>query len=107
MEWQPISTAPKDGTRIIAKRTEVGSAFDARRLAGKLYTMKRKTWWGKTSHLKLFGWCYGRYPENVELWLPTHWIPTMPADPTWLSDLPEVMYPNEIPLFNKNAMDDC
>jgi len=67
--WQPIETAPKDGTRFTGRRTSVA------RYTGKLLYQKRKTWFGKTSHIPLYGWCHGRDPENIDLWQPTHWKP--------------------------------
>lgn len=35
---------------------------------------KRITWWGKASHVPIYGWCFGQ-GENVDLWEPTHWQP--------------------------------
>ena len=62
--WHPIDTAPRDGTRIIARRNpeDVG---------GK----GRVTWFGKTSHVPLYGWCIGTDPENIDLWRPDEWRP--------------------------------
>ncbi len=57
-DWQDISTAPKDGTVFL----------------GKMGYTKRKTHWGKTSHIPLFGWCFGKV-EDVDIWEPTHWKP--------------------------------
>lgn len=31
----------------------------------------RLTWWGKTSHAPLYGWCHGDDPEDIDLWSPT------------------------------------
>lgn len=59
-EWRPISSAPKDGTRIMGSR-DIHEA--------------RVTWWGKTSHVPLYGWCYGDDPENIDLWEPDEWQP--------------------------------
>lgn len=55
--WERIESAPKDGTRFYAK-------------SGSL---KRLTWWGKASHVPLYGWCHGPDPENIDLWAPSHW----------------------------------
>ena len=75
-EWRDISTAPRDGTRIIGRQREVGKLSDGpRRIMGKLYYLRRITWFGKTSHVPLYGWCYGKDVENVNLWNPTHWMP--------------------------------
>ncbi len=60
MEWQPIETAPKDGTRFIGWNRE---------------NRKRKTWHGKVSHVPIYGWCWGRDVEDIDLWNPTHWKP--------------------------------
>lgn len=66
-DWQPIETAPKDGTRIIGiMRGGVPGRY--------IYT-RRKTYWGKTSHVPLYGWNYGRDVEDQNLWHPTHWKP--------------------------------
>lgn len=66
--WRDIATAPKDGTRFIGR----GAVVDRR--TGKLrHYLKRKTWFGKASHVPLYGWCHGRHVENIDLWQPTHW----------------------------------
>ena len=69
MRWQPIETAPRDGTRIMA-RGPAGNVIRPQ--------VRRQTWWGKTSHVPLYGWCWMRHAqdfENVDLWNPTHWRP--------------------------------
>lgn len=68
-EWQPIETAPRDGTRFVARglvTTKGGRRTRA---------LRRVTWFGKTSHVPLYGWCHGRDVENIDLWQPTHWRP--------------------------------
>jgi hypothetical protein len=38
----------------------------------------RKTQWGKTSHVPLYGWCFvssRRADPDFDLWEPTHWKP--------------------------------
>lgn len=67
--WDSISTAPKDGTRFLG-RTSKPDPYRNYRMG----YCKRITWFGKTSHVPLHGWCYGRV-ENVNLWEPTHWKP--------------------------------
>lgn len=62
--WSTIDTAPRDGTIFMARRT----------LRGPRWRLRR-TWWGKTSHVPLYGWCWGRDPEDIDLWEPTHWRP--------------------------------
>jgi hypothetical protein len=59
MKWQPIETAPKDGTRFIGwMRAE---------------NKKRITWYGKASHVPIYGWCHGRDVEDIDMWNPTYW----------------------------------
>lgn len=65
-EWQPIETAPRDGTPFLAAH-EMGGVISI-------------TWYGKTSHIPLYGWCQGDDPEDIDLWHPTHWMP-LPAPP--------------------------
>jgi hypothetical protein len=68
--WQAIATAPKDGTRIKAKR---GYVPPHNRSNGKMRYETHITWWGKTSHVPMYGWCYGRDVENINLWQPESW----------------------------------
>lgn len=68
MVWQPIETAPRDGKLFIGRKSY------ANRYTGRLQYQKRRTWFGKTSHVPLYGWCHGK-PEDVDLWEPTHWRP--------------------------------
>lgn len=65
--WRPISSAPKDGTPILG-RCRIPKDGPPR------YQI-RKTYWGKTSHIPLYGWNWGRDPEGQELWEPTTWQP--------------------------------
>lgn len=74
MKWQPISTAPKDGTRIRGRVRYI------ERHTGKMRYVTRITWWGKTSHVPLYGWCHGRDVENHDLWMPEIWMP-LPIPP--------------------------
>ncbi len=61
-KWKLIEAAPKDGTRII------GRAIDDNGMVLEQHV----TWWGKTSHVPLYGWNHGSV-ENLDLWTPTHW----------------------------------
>jgi hypothetical protein len=74
MDWQPIETAPKDGTRFKAKGFRIGTGRNFMDRHGVRYRLQRITWWGKTSHIPLYGWCHGTV-ENVDRWEPTHWSP--------------------------------
>lgn len=63
--WRPINEAPKDGSSI------VGVNLDGLRMI---------TWYGKASHIPLYGWCIGDDVEEIGLWNPTAWIP-LPESP--------------------------
>ena len=76
-EWQPIDSAPKDGTRFKAKGFRIGTGRNFMDMHGKRYRVQRITWWGKTSHVPLYGWCHGKV-EDVDLWQPTSWMPLPP-----------------------------
>ena len=65
--WEAIKTAPKDGTHIIGRRIRCVDRY-----TGTLRYVTHKTFWGKTSHVQLYGWNYGRDVENMK---PTHWKP--------------------------------
>lgn len=75
--WLPIDSAPRDGTRIrgrgpvTSRYLMPGSVLWGRRTR----IGERVTRWGKTSHVPLYGWNYGRDPEDQNLWHPTHWKP--------------------------------
>ena len=81
-DWQPIETAPKDGTPFRGRMIEVINLGSVRRAQsiGQLRYLTRKTWWGKTSHAPFYGWCHGRHVENIDLWRPTYWQP-LPEPP--------------------------
>ena len=76
MEWQPIETAPKDGTRIILYRP--GTHFEwVRVVIGRYYTdsyaSKPKPFWGH-DRTNLTGVREARANQ------PTHWMP-LPEPP--------------------------
>ena len=70
-EWMGIAVAPQNGTRFIGRRRHI------ERYTGKMRYQTRITWWGKTSHVPLYGWCHGRV-EDVDLWEPQIWKPLTP-----------------------------
>lgn len=74
--WRLIETAPKDGTRILGRRAYI-APWPAS--TNQRY-QTRKTFWGKTSHVPLYGWNYGRDVEDLDLWEPTHWKPLAKAE---------------------------
>lgn len=55
-EWQPIETAPKDGTRVLVWRKHEAGYSQASRLGVDYY--KNGSWWG-----------------SRRLMPPTHWMP--------------------------------
>jgi hypothetical protein len=62
-EWQDISTAPKDGTRFLAVVND-----DV-----------RFVYWGKTSHVPLYGFnTCDEGVENCDLCEPSVWMPLPP-----------------------------
>lgn len=66
-EWQPIETAPQDGSRILV-------VYEG---------LTRVAAWGKTSHVPLYGFCLADQGVEdfdlveVDLWQP---LPTPPSD---------------------------
>lgn len=64
--WRDIESAPRDGTHVL------GFHDGAARVGVSPY---RRTWWGKTSHVPIYGWCFGEDVENIQLWKPSHWKP--------------------------------
>jgi glyoxylate utilization-related uncharacterized protein len=61
---QPIETAPKDGNCFLAV------------VEGEV----RQVVWGKTSHIRIYGWIFADQGEETDLCSPTHWQP-LPALP--------------------------
>jgi hypothetical protein len=77
-KWRPISEAPRDGTRIRGKgplRLRVSQMPGSILAGSRTRVAERVTFWGKTSHVPLYGWNWGRDPEDQNLWEPTHWCP--------------------------------
>lgn len=67
MDWQPIETAPKDGTRVlIASGTDVVLAFFDNNAGMWCENEYDNLWWGPTDTARYDG--------------PTHWMP-LPAPP--------------------------
>lgn len=66
--WQPIETAPRDGTQII-----MFNAMDNVAVIGS---------WSKHNHVPVWGWIrpVEIYGEEVDGFIPTHWMP-LPAAP--------------------------
>lgn len=61
-EWQPIKTAPKDGTRFIGGEPNN-------------YARTRIYWWSHPQFRKFGnGWAF----EGDKLYNPTHWMPLPP-----------------------------
>lgn len=79
-DWQDISTAPKDGTRVRGRQIVMTNLDGTRPVSCDL---RRNTFWGKTSHIPIYGWNYGRDPEDQNIWYPTHWqrLPEPPVTP--------------------------
>jgi hypothetical protein len=66
-EWQPIETAPKDGTHIIGLFNDwLGDCVSVTWYNKKSYSKK----YGKTTFKKVKGWQNALNEDK-----PTHWIP--------------------------------
>lgn len=68
--WRPIESAPRDGSKVEGRRSYINP------ITYRMQYRIRKTWFGKASHVPLYGWCFMKKPrdvENVELWEPTDW----------------------------------
>ena len=75
-EWQDISTAPKDGTKVLVGRFTAG-------MADRSGIVAIDYWHSRNEH-SFEGW--GRF--NAQYWPPTHWMP-IPSPP----DLPHSSSP--------------
>ena len=68
-EWQPIETAPKDGTKVLLGRfSGTGTDHDGR---------VRVDWYRQLGD-SYIGW--GDF--NMRYWPPTHWMPIPPPPET-------------------------
>lgn len=79
MQWQPIETAPKDGTKIIGWNAE----FGARQTKMNFYGLGSIGYaeWERGEGTKESGWDWTEPKNNWGFsWNPTHWMP-LPAAP--------------------------
>lgn len=78
MEWKSIDSAPLDGTLFLA--------------ANHFSGIRQVTWFGKTSHVPLYGWAFNETgdPEDTDLWSPTHWMPLPDAPVAITKDTADV-----------------
>ena len=67
MNWQPIETAPKDGTKILCGRFKEGDEHDGFMAVDRWHSYANDGYQG-----------FGKF--NDRFWPPTHWI-TLPDRP--------------------------
>lgn len=73
--WEPIETAPKDGTRIrLGHEQDLGSLKDVG--ISKVFGDWTGTSWGLSSYFIIPGGRYGLMSNS-----PTHWKPAPPPPP--------------------------
>lgn len=79
-DWQPIATAPKDGTQILAlcqpRFFETGKPMDFNYMAVVWWRKAKDPKWGETR------WKHALNDSYAE---PTHWMP-LPSPPEALFD---------------------
>lgn len=70
MNWQPIETAPKDGSDILILTSE----YEKRKVTSAYYESEDDTWVPVKLSVHGCGCCRGDYPK------PSHWMP-LPEPP--------------------------
>lgn len=76
-DWQPINTAPKDGTAVLA-------ACPACPAASNIFIAAWRTWYSEALRGDVTGWwsngAKNAYQPNQLILHPTHWmhLPTLP-----------------------------
>ena len=75
MGWQPIETAPRDGTWVLLKGGTIDTEGYAASATGTLPPMVAARWdeWGAW----FYGWSEGWWRCHYEN--PTHWLPLPPT----------------------------
>lgn len=76
MEWQPIETAPKDGTSILGWSEERGQRETkmGKYTEGSPGYAKWKDGYGPLNS----GWAWDTHHNWLTTWNPTHWMPLPP-----------------------------
>jgi len=75
MNWQPIETAPRDGTPILGycpQRGQRETRMGIYKPGTVGYNLWKKGGWPLES-----GWEY-KEPSEIRNWRPTHWMPLFP-----------------------------